>query len=159
MVPFYSQKWKQYYPEDTKRGIYLHFERNIHPYVRDWLIVYTRWLRKEFEYPVCLNIYCQRGKKIICSDGSPAYGIMIAPENRNRKPRIRLACGELNINCQQSKELFEETDYIMISLTHEIVHYFQYINGFDLDRSRGIEWQATYWSRRIFRYFDSLYDE
>ncbi len=121
--------------------------------------MYAGWLREEFDFPVCLHVYCEYGHKLRCGDGSHAYGVVITDDSRRRYPKIRLACGGFDRDDPVSEIIVDELDGIMLTLTHELIHYFQYINGFDMDRSRSIEMQATYWANRILRHFDSLYDE
>ena len=122
-------------------------------------MAYAGWLRGEFEFPVPVRVSCERGRKLRCRDVELAFGVLFSPYDRRYRPEIRLACGDFAPDEPITDALCDEEDGIMLSLTHEIVHYFQYINGFDMSRSRSVEWQATYWSKRIFRYFNSLYDE
>ncbi len=159
MNPLFMEKWRNIYSKDTKSGLYLHFDKNVHSYVREWLIIYSKWLRKELGFPVKLDVYCMKGARIACYDNSTAYGRIILPDERIRYPWIELACGDFDINDTISPGIQNETDLIMITFTHEIVHYYQYINGFNIDQSRSVEWQASYWAKRIFHYFDSLYDD
>ena len=156
MNPVFCDNWKGLYPQSIKNGISLHFS-NVHPYVRSWVIIYTKWLRKILCFPVHVNVYCVFGHKIRCCDHSLAYGRIIEPINRVKHPIIYLACGSFLQNDEIDEFMRDETELILYTFSHEIIHYFQYINGYDMT-TKGIEWQATYYGKRLLKTFDSLYD-
>ena len=156
MNPAFSSRWKELYPDHTKAGISLHFD-HVHPYVRAWLIIYTRWLRETYPFPVHVHVHCVYGRKIRCGDHSLAFARITEPIGRDRHPAIYLACGAFPENREVDEYMRDETELILYSFSHEIIHYFQYINGYDMT-SRSLEWQATYYGKRILRAFDALYD-
>ena len=157
MNPALEKKWQELYPEHTKSGISLHFD-HVHPYVRAWLIIYTGWLRKTYRFPVHVHVRCVYGRKIRCDDHSLAFGRITEPMDRNKKPVIHLACGAFHENDEIDEYMRDETELILYTFSHEIIHYFQYINGYDM-AARGTEWQASYYGKRMLRTFDALYDD
>ncbi len=153
-----SSNWQSVYKNITiPSGLYSRFEKGIHPYIRKTIIFYLQWLREEYHFPIRLNVYCKRGRKIRCRDKDMAYGVIYLPFDRGQLPSIRLACGQYQYDSDITEEMAEETDLILFSLTHEIIHYFQYINNIQLTQ-RGIERQATVYARSIVRNYIKLCD-
>ena len=155
----FSNDWHKTYENiPVPHGLYARFEKEIHPFIRTSLIYYLQWLRKEYHFPVRINVYCKSGDKVRCRDKDLAYGVIYLPFDRSKLPSIRLACGNFQHDAPVTKDLMDTTDLILFSLTHEIVHYFQYINNIQLT-PRGMERQATIYSRSIIEYYLSLCDD
>jgi len=152
MNPMDMEEWKNLYPETEKKGISLHFS-NVHEYVRLSIICFIKWLREEVVFPVHVNVYCRYGEKVPCMNGRFAHGkFWFRYNDRNTHPRIYIGCGDFKKDDPVTEHLMDETDLILGTLMHEIIHYFQFINGMDMDR-RGIEQQATYYEKDMMQYF------
>lgn len=160
MNPAVLTKWKEKYkPCPQKKRLLLHFEPDVHPYVRDWLWEYAHWLRQTYNFPVRVHVYCRVGKKVPCRFSKPAYGVTWVPDDTNMCPNIRLACGLFSPDEPITIEMWIETQAIMFTFTHEIMHYFQGINGICCSSERGLEWQASYYAKKTLRRFFEEYPE
>ena len=58
----------------TSQGVALHFEKGIDPEFRKLCISFLKWLRKNYCFPVYLNIYIKDCEKIRLMNGKMAYG-------------------------------------------------------------------------------------
>ena len=136
----------------------MHFDKRIHSHVRDWLIVYAGWLRQELVFPIRVHTYCKFGKRILDRSGQSVFGVIHTSDDHSTNPVIWLACGDFSLKEPITDSMEDEIDSIILTFMHELIHYYQYINGFDMDRTKSLEWQATYYAKRIYRRFLSLYD-
>lgn len=88
-------------------------------------------------------------------DNTLAFGRIFEPYNRKYRPDIYLAGGAFQPDAEVDDTIRSETTSIMLTFSHELIHYYQYINGLD-KKIRTLEWQATYYGNRLLRHFDSL---
>ena len=160
--PATMEQWKEIYSPQCRKGLFLHFEREVHDYVRDWLCEYARWLRKNYVFPVRIHVYCRYGDTVPCRYSAPAASVMLMPDDRNCYANIRLACGSFRGDGPVTNGMWDETQGIMYLLTRHIMHYYQFINGrWNVDESgeRILEWQASYYAGRILHRFLDEYDD
>ena len=154
--PASMEQWKELYSPKCRSGLFLHFEREVHGYVRDWLCEYARWLRRKYSFPVRIHVYCRFGDLVPCRYSSPAPSVYFIPGDRNCYSNIRLACGSFHDGEPATFEMWEETQRIMYRFSRHIMHYFQFINGrWDPDErgERVLEWQASYYAKRVLEQF------
>jgi hypothetical protein len=87
---------------------------------------YARWLRKSYAFPIRVPAYLFPSPTIITQDGIHVTASFVAPFERDIEPLIRIATGDY----PELKRLRGRNDalaaYIM-SLSHEIVHYYQWL--------------------------------
>jgi hypothetical protein len=99
-----------------------------HPEVRRALNKYARWLRKYYAFPIRVPVYLFPSDSIFTRDGLPAVATFFAPFKRQVEPFIRMSTGDY----PKLKQLRGRDDALapfIVSLSHEIVHYFQWIEG------------------------------
>lgn len=162
MNPACLEQWKEIYSPNCCSGLFLHFDHDVHGYVRDWLCEYARWLRRTYMFPVRIHVYCRYGDKVPCRDGSLAASVMLIPDARNMYSNIRLACGPFRNGDPVTQEMWEETQLIMYVFTRHVMHYFQFINSrWDPDEKekRTLEWQASYYAKRTLNRFLDEYED
>lgn len=153
MNPALLSNWESVYPSDFPSGLFLRFDDCVHEYIRDWLCEYARWLRKRFVFPVRVYVYCKYGVKVPCRYSPPAYGVILLPDSRSQYPNIRIACSKYARGEPVTDALDDETGFVMYTFTHEIMHYFQYINGQTGKSDRSLDWQASYYAKKILAAF------
>jgi hypothetical protein len=117
-----------------------------HPEVRQALIRYARWLRKSFVFPMRVPVYLFPSHTIITQDGAHVSASFFAPFDRDVEPFIRIATGDY----PKLKRSLGRNDalaaYIM-SLSHEIVHYYQWLEHGNVSE-RGVVARARSMLRR-----------
>ena len=130
-------------------GISLHFEKNIDNDLRIEYIHFVKWLRKNYIFPIHINVYILNCEKVMLLNGNLAYGSF--RWFRKRPPRIVIPS---LINYSDYIGLTKEDIYItvMSSLVHELTHYFQYVKGLE-QTDYNSERQANYYRFKILELF------
>jgi hypothetical protein len=107
-----------------------------HPEVRRALNQYARWLRKAYAFPIRVPVYLFPSRTIITQDGVRVVASFFAPFDRDAEPFIRIATGDY----PELKRLRGRNDAlaaIIMSLSHEIVHYYQWLESGEISE-RGV---------------------
>jgi len=125
----------------------MHYSHGIDLSVRYHLDQFAKWLRKEFEFPLRVNIYVKKERRIKAVDGEMVVGTFWKPNSYKEFPYIRLATGdypELVASLGQHKAILA----ILHTFAHELTHYYQHINNLNLSVI-GEERQATTYANDI----------
>lgn len=148
-------KWEDVVGHQTHTGLRLRFEPGVDEEVRAFLLDFARWLRKEFLFPLRLNVYVKRARRIRAMDGEYVVGTMWRPASYDTPPHIRLATGDYDeLVADRGKENAKWA--ILHTFAHELTHYYQHINDLQLT-PRGEERQATIYAGYILSdYAESL---
>lgn len=154
---WYSEKWKKYINltnNQHKIGIYIRNDKNVDDEVKVFCKEFVKWLRKEFYFPVKVNIYVKENYRIKAKDGEFVVGTFWRPDGfeQNNMPYVRIATGDYQeLVDQRGKE--EAMWSILGTLAHELTHYFQYVNQLELT-SIGEERQATVYADYVLSDYD-----
>jgi len=152
---WYCNDWEKYIKSDDvmlKKGLRLHINSDVDSAVRLFISDFAKWLRKEFEFPLRVNVYVKASYRIKAKDGDMVVGTCWRPDDYSSYPYIRLATGDYN-------ELVEERGEegamwaILASFSHELTHYYQHINNLQLTLV-GEERQAQAYANRILDAYD-----
>lgn len=112
--------------DKSRSGLRIRGHRG-HPIVRQALIKYARWLRSEYEFPIRVPVYLLPGKTVPAIDGKECSAGFFAPDRRTDEPIIRIATGDYAALAQKHGRYSAPATFI-ISLSHEIIHYFQWLD-------------------------------
>ncbi len=157
---WYSDKWKKYinsHDPAIKKGLHMRMDRSIDPEVRMFFLDFAKWLRREFVFPIRVNVYVKADYRIKAKDGDMVVGTMWRPEDANSYPYIRLAAGDYHELVDERGE--EQAMWaILASFAHELTHYYQYINHLQLTLT-GEERQAEAYTKRILEAYDLYLSE
>ncbi|CJC72006.1 Uncharacterised protein [Streptococcus pneumoniae] len=85
--------------------------------------------------------------KIKAMDGELVYGTFFEPFNRNDEPYIRISTGDYYETLKKNGK-DDALGYYLVTIAHELTHYFQWINDINLTKI-GYERQATTYSGYI----------
>lgn len=143
------EKWKHYLdsPDNRRTGLRLRFDPNVDPEVKTACKNFAKWLRSEYYFPLRVPVYVKAQERIKARDGELVVGTFLGPYDYSLEPYVRIATGDY-------PELLEERGRdnalasILISMAHELTHYFQWINNLQLT-DIGRERQATQYARYI----------
>ena len=116
------------------------------------MIRYARWLRQNFEFPVRVPVYLSGKAQITTTHGERVSASFFAPWDRNEEPYIRIATGDypaLKRECGRDDALAA----FITSLSHEIVHYVQWLESGDTSE-KGVAVKARSMLRRYARTVD-----
>lgn len=147
MNPWKSQNYKKIYDnQDIRTGIALRFEKGVHGDIKSLFTDFTKWLRKNYYFPIRVLVYVKESETIKLMNGSMAWGSFRYFDTFD-EPYIRIPTGDYLK--QAENEGKENAAYtILSSFVHELTHYFQWVNQFE-QTDRGSEWQANYYRNRI----------
>lgn len=142
-------KWKDNFTniQFRRKGLRFRFDSTVEPEVKAACLRFGKWLRKNYFFPIRIPVYVKGKKYIKCCDGDFVCGTFFQPDNRDDEPYIQIATG----NYLTDLEKFgrdEALALILETISHELTHYFQWINNIKLTEI-GYERQASAYSGYI----------
>ena len=141
--------WKKNLQDGIPRrtGLRFRYDREVHPEVKRACSQFAIWLRTQYYFPLRVVVYVKGTRTIRTHDGDRVVGSFFEPFSYLDEPYIRIATGdyeELKSDLGNDNALAS----ILLSLAHELTHYYQWINNIQLT-SIGRERQATRYARYI----------
>lgn len=133
--------------EGHRTGLSLRFDKDVDSEVKRACKEFALFLRKEYFFPIRIVVYIKNLRKIVAMDGDKVYGTIWIPDDYNDKPYARIAVGDYK---DLEKQIGKDTALtsILLTIAHELTHYFQWINAISLT-SKGAERQATNYSKYV----------
>lgn len=132
----------------TREGLRLRFN-NIDDIVRSELLNFSKWLRRDLDFPIRVVVYVKNTKQIKNMEGDYVYGTFFGPFDKSLEPYIRVATGDYFDLIQEIGPV-SAIKAILHGFAHEIVHYQQWVMDEDYDE-RKANYRAT---RLVNRYFE-----
>ena len=142
-----ADKWKNILAPDRRTGIRIRVEPSVDEEVRSACKNFVRWLRSEYEFPLRVPIYVKPVPYLIALDGEKAVGTFFEPLDHSVEPYIRIATGDypaLKDSIGKDNALAS----ILLTVAHELTHYYQWLNGIELTPV-GMERQASRYAHSI----------
>ena len=131
-----------------RTSLRIRFDKDIDSEVRRSCKEFVSFLRKEYFFPLRVVVYVKNVKKLIAIDGDKVYGTFWSMnDDYSVEPQIRVAAGDYNDLCNKWGKDSALTA-ILLTIAHELTHYFQWINALKLTPI-GQERQATKYARYI----------
>ena len=145
-------KWKKILADTAERrtGIRIRVESSVDDEVRSACKNFVSWLRSAYDFPLRIPIYVKSAPYLISLDGEKAVGTFFEPFDHSVEPYIRIATGDYQA-LKRSIGRDNALSSILLTIGHELTHYYQWINGLKLT-DVGMERQAV-------RYAHSIVDE
>ncbi len=146
--------WQTFEISKTKysnEGIFFRYEKGIDEGLRKKYILFAKWLRDTYVFPVPLNVYIKNCEKVRLMNGNWVYGSFRWFESRSPYIRIPSKIDPILYEKFDKEELYEQ---VISSLVHELSHYYQWILYKNQD-DRTSERQANYFRYRIIDKFNS----
>jgi len=141
------EKYYNLHSKDHRAGLRLRFDKDVNEEVKRACIVFCKWLRRNYYFPMRIPVYVKFSKKIKTLDGEYVSATFFGPFDKNYEPYIRVSTGDY-------EELLRKRGHddalaaILRSISHELTHYFQWINDIKLTEI-GEERQATSYANFI----------
>jgi len=130
-----------------RSGLRLVFKKNINNEVKRASIEYANWLRKKYLFPIRIPIYFKASTHVKTQESELVSAKIFEPFDKTLESYISIATGDI-----VEKELNRGKDNalagILGSITHELTHYFQWINDVNLTDKQA-ERQANYYRKKI----------
>lgn len=125
--------WEKTLPKDVPRraGIYFRYDKKVSPRVKDACSQFAIWLRTQYSFPLRVIVYVKGTETFRAKDGERIVGSFFEPFSYLDEPYIKIATGDydrLLHNLGEDNALAS----ILLSLAHEITHYYQWINNIQL---------------------------
>ena len=126
--------WEKYYnlpDKDHRDGLRLRFDKGVNGEVKRACIEFCKWLRRAYYFPIRVPVYIKSSRKIKALDGEYVSATFFEPDYRYDEPYIRISTGdyeELLGKCGKDNALAP----ILRSISHELTHYYQWINDIKL---------------------------
>lgn len=142
-------KWKNYLNDTPNRrtGLRIRIESSVDEEVKLACKNFICWLRTEYTFPLRVPIYVKASKYLITLDGDKAVGTFFEPFDYSVEPYIRISTGDYE-SMKQSIGKDNALASILLSIAHELTHYYQWINNIELTPI-GMERQATHYAHLI----------
>lgn len=139
--------WQKHFGSDARRGLRVRVQKGVDPNVRSACLEFAKWLRKEYVFPVRVPIYLHSVQFVKTSDGDTVDGYFFEPTNYAWEPYICVAAGRYE-SLVLTEGSYGAIACVLITIAHELTHYFQWINGVKLTEI-GIERQAANYANSI----------
>ncbi|WP_239984861.1 hypothetical protein [Sporolactobacillus pectinivorans] len=125
--------------QNVRRGLRLRCESGIHDDVRSAAMIFCKWLRFEYEFPIRVVIYLKKAEKIKNSTTKELVtATFFDPFDKNVEPYIRVATGYyLDLITEEGK--LNALYPVLESIAHELSHYFQWFDDLDLSEEQAEE--------------------
>lgn len=142
---------------NNRTGLRLRFESGTDAVLRGTFLRFSRWLRKEYEFPIRVLVYIKNRDFIVAADGDHVAGMFFAPYDKTQEPYVKIAVGDYVR--EREKRNHRELAYDFCSLlAHELTHYYQWLQGNSLT-ARGEEWQASFYAKQVvYEYIETMDD-
>jgi len=128
------EKWEKNFDingENHRTGLRLKFDKEVDPEVKRACKEFCKWLRKEYFFPMRIPVYIKSSKHIKALDGELVSATFFEPDSYQTEPYIRVAAGDYyDLIITHSKD--NALAMILRSISHELTHYFQWINNLKL---------------------------
>jgi hypothetical protein len=110
-----------------KSGLFFRFDPFVQPQVKQCILSFGKWLRKNTEFPKKMIVYI-KNNTVLQSTSGASQGIFYAPYDKNRYPHIKIAVGdfEQEVSRYGSASVLKSN---LNTIAHEIVHYQQWIQN------------------------------
>lgn len=138
-----------------RTGLRLRIDKCVDIEVRRSCKEFAQFLRRNYFFPIRINVYIKNAEHIQAMDGDLVYGTFwFVDDDYTIEPHIRVAAGDYP---KRSLAWDKDTalNVILFTIAHELTHYFQWINALKLTPI-GMERQATIYARYVLdEYFET----
>jgi len=149
--------WKNTIANGIRKGIRFRFDKNVDCDARAACLKYGRWLRNHFDFPIRVVVYVKDKSRIKAMDGDLVFGTFFRPYEFNVEPYIKIAAGDYKI-WEGEEGRNDALASLLHILSHELTHYFQYVNDARLT-PKGEEIQATKLANKRIAEYSCCVDE
>ena len=155
MNPWKCKEWQEFYCDKLfiRSSLRMPYCKEIDGKLKLFFNDFSKWLRKNYIFPIRVNVYLKSTCYIRAVDGENVSATFWGPFDRTAEPYIKIAAGDYN----KLKTRYDEFNALcssIASLAHELTHYFQWINDWDLTPEQE-ERQAEYYAEKIvYAYLD-----
>ena len=141
--------WKNNLQNNACRrtGLRFRYDKDIHPEVKRAFSQFALWLRTKSCFPLRIVVYVKKTRTVRSQDGDNVVGKFFEPFSYLDEPYISVATGDYD---ELMRDIGKDNALasILLTLAHELTHYYQWINDIQLTPI-GRERQATKYANWI----------
>ena len=116
-----------------RQGLRIRCDQGVHPEVRRACLEFSKWLRKEFEFPIRVVVYLKKDYQIKNKFTKELVSAtFFAPFDKSEEPYIRVSTGDY-IELLEENGRDDALAAILSSIAHELGHFFQWIDDLEMD--------------------------
>ena len=142
--------------KNSDKGIRLHFEKGVNDDVRGAIIRLVKWLRKQYYFPVRVNVYVKSSFWVKASDGDYVRDLFFWPEDRSCTPYITIGVGDYE-DWLKTRDRDDALAPIVLALLCELTNYFNWVNGVEKDEN-SLQKSAWRYARKILNLYAEVYE-
>lgn len=148
------ENWKNNLSESDRRtGLSLKIDSTVDDDVRVACKNFAKWMRQEYYFPLRVPVYVRGTAYIRTMDKDRVAGSFFEPDSFDTEPYVRIAAGGY-ADLLASRGRDDAIASILFTLSHELTHYFQWINALQLT-DVGRERPATEYARYILHEYSA----
>lgn len=144
--------WKTDLTQNTR--VDLHFSKGVYPQLRKEIMLFLRWIRREYVFPRKVNIQISDKMfvRTFLTDEQVSASTFI-PDNEKFKVLIRVSTGDYLFMVQNDGYRIAVCS-ILGSIAHELTHYYQWVKDPDCifseaqARTKAVRVVDKYWKMR-----------
>lgn len=110
----------------------------VHPAIKNNFIAYAKWLRENYDFPQRVVVYVKDTEHIMTKNKEQVSATFFAPFNKLDEPYIKIAAGDFD-KLKKEMGVFQAVFNTLNSLSHELQHYYQWIDNEELDETEALE--------------------
>ncbi|EUJ33791.1 hypothetical protein MFLO_01125 [Listeria floridensis FSL S10-1187] len=137
----------------ARSGIRISNQKEVDPFLKEEFVKYGEWLRSYYNFPQRVRVYVKADEYITALNGNLVSGTFFAPFEKREEPYIKVATGDF-IKGKQKYGVFQMLFNTLNTLSHEIQHYYQWLDDEELD-----EEEAEYGAEELTQEYLSFYKE
>ena len=136
---------------DENRGVYLHFAKGIDCELKQKIMAFCRWMRRNYVFPIKLEIFISDDPYIVNSQTGEKVSATIFLPNDKSSSLARVSTGNYLKDIEKIDQFSADCN-VLASIAHEVTHYFQWLRDESPELS---ERQAQSKAKRIvYKYVD-----
>lgn len=144
--------WKTDLTENT--NVDLHFSKGVHPQLRKEIMLFLRWIRRQYAFPRKVNIQISDEMFVLTFlTGEQVSASIFIPDNEKFNVLIRVSTGDYLLTVQNDGYRVAVCS-ILGSIAHELTHYYQWVKDPDCRfneaqaRAKAVRIVSKYWGIR-----------
>ena len=158
-----DKEFKTVYMQSPVKGLRLHFQKGVNADLRKECVNFCKWLRKNFWFPIRVNLYILECENFYSNKDSVKTDIAVFyyqktwdEKERTEKvfPRVCIATGKYGKQLKRHGYKKTIRNYLVF-IAHELTHYYQwFFYEFAKRTNRSIEYEATRWAHWLVNEFE-----
>lgn len=132
----------------ARQGLRIRNDAGVDPEIKAAVIAFSKWIRQNYDFPVRIVVYIKNKKYIKAMDGELVSATCFLPYSKSVEPYARVSVGDYE-KVKEKRGRDNALAGILTSVTHELTHYFRWIDDSEYDDIKREERKACRLARKI----------